>query len=135
MKSLILAFAVSLSAYTPVVLAYNYLSAGCGTLNFGGGHMAFNWANDLTSAERTAISRGTARTTQFSDSSITYSGTVSGPWDTGNGRNEVFKDSSHPTAYCAWTYNTSSCDVVEADIAFGDEPWVTTDGYNSFVSE
>ncbi|MDZ7785302.1 MAG: hypothetical protein U5K56_20905 [Halioglobus sp.] len=42
-----------------------------------------------------------------------------------NNQNEIYRDTSHGTAQCWVEYNTTNCDVNEADIRFGDEPWVT----------
>jgi hypothetical protein len=40
-KRILLAISLALSAYVPSAFGYVYLTAGCGTLNFGSGHMSF----------------------------------------------------------------------------------------------
>lgn len=106
-------------------VAYNYISQGCGNVNFGGGNMTFNYGDNLTTAEKADISTAFSRVTEFSDSTITMNDNGDSSYSQGNGQNEVYYDSSHGTAQCWYNYNTVSCDVNEADIRFGDEPWVT----------
>jgi len=118
--------------YVSSAYGYQYISAGCGNLNFNGGHMTFSLITSLTSAEKAAIKLGTDRATLYSDSSISYVDFGDKGWAGGNGQSEVFKDPTHGTAYCSYYYNTVSCDVSEADMGFGDEPWVTNDAYNTF---
>lgn len=106
--------------------AYNYFTDDdCGTLDFGGGHMTFDYGDNLTTAQKSDISTAFSRLTAFSDSSITMNDNGDSSYSTGNGENEVYYDSSHGTAQCWANYNTSTCSVNEADIRFGDEPWVT----------
>ena len=133
MKRLALILPLLISAYVPSAYGYGWLSASCGTLDFNSGHMTFNLTNSLTTAQKTAIELGTDRVTLYSDSSITLNDNNDSSYSSGNGQNEVYRDYSHSTAYCSYWYNTGTCDVTEADIAFGDEPWQTTDGYNSYV--
>lgn len=105
--------------------AYNYISASCGNVNFNSGHMTFNYGNNLTIAEKNDISIAFARLTAFSDSSITTIDNGDSSYSTGNGQNEIYYNSSVGTANCWYSWNTSTCNVNEADIQFGNEPWVT----------
>ena len=132
MKRLVTILPLMVTMYVSSAYGYQYISADCGNINFNSGHMTFNLTTSLTSDEKTAIELGTDRATLYSDSSITYNDNGDNSWGTANGQNEVFRDLTHSTAYCNYRYNTVSCNVVEADIAFGDEPWVTTDAYNTF---
>jgi hypothetical protein len=107
------------------VAAYNYLTDTCGTLNFSGGNMTFNYANNLSTAEKNEISTAFSRLTAFSDSTITTNDNGDSSFSTGNSQNEIYHNTNVGTADCWVSYNTSSCNVIEADIRFGDEPWVT----------
>jgi len=109
--------------------AYNYTTAGCGNLNFNNGYMTFNYANNLSTAEKADISTAFSRLTAFSDSGITTVDNGDSSFSRGNGQSEIYMDATHGTAQCWASYNTSTCNVGEADIRFGDEPWVT--GSNS----
>ncbi len=133
MKRYAMVLPLVMTAYVSSAYGYGWLEdSGCGILNFNSGHMTFNLTNSLSSAEDSAIENGTDRVTLHSDSFITLIDNNDSSYGTNNGQNEVFMDPSHGTAYCSAYYNTSTCDVVEADIGFGNEPWETTDGYNSF---
>lgn len=108
--------------------AYSYITcAGGSPLDFNGGHMTFNFADNLSTAQKTAISLGHARLTAFSDSSITTVDNGDSDYYSGNDENEIYLDSSLSTASCTYWFNPSSCTVVEADMQYGDQPWTTVD--------
>jgi hypothetical protein len=113
--------------------AYQYISAGCGNINFSDGHISFNVADNITADELTAYELGADRATLYSNSSITLNDVSDTDYGRGNGENELFRDSSHNTAYCSYSYYTNSCAIAEADMAIGDEPWVTEDIFNSYT--
>ena len=94
---------------------------------------AFNVADNITADELTAYELGATRATLYSDTSITLNDVSDSSYGRGNGDNELFRDSSHPTAYCSYSYYLSSCAIAEADMAIGDEPWVTDDNFNSYT--
>lgn len=106
--------------------AYNYVSRPCGQITgYNNGHMTFNYANNLSAAEKTDISTALFRLTEFSDSSITVNDNGDSSFSVNNGQNEIYHDTSHATAQCALVFNATTCAMVEVDIRFGDEPWVT----------
>ncbi len=109
--------------------AYTYITCTDGSpLDFGSGHMTFDYANNLFESEKTAMDTGHARLTEFSNSSITIGNRNDTSYATGNGENDIFYDSSVGTAMCAYTYyNSPSCYVVEADMVYGNQTWKTTD--------
>jgi hypothetical protein len=108
--------------------AYTYITCSDGTLmDFGGGHMTFNFANNLSATQQAAIALGHSRLTYFSDSSITIANTADSSYSMGNSENEIYLDSSIATAHCAYTYYISTCTVAEADMAYGNQVWLTVD--------
>ena len=117
----------------PQAGAYQYISAGCGNIDFSGGQVTFNVADNITADELTAYELGATRATLYSDSSITLNDVSDSSYGRGNGDNELFRDPSHPTAYCSYYYYLSSCAIAEADMAIGDQPWVTEDNFNSYT--
>lgn len=113
--------------------AYNYLTCSNGTrTNFYGGNITLNYANNLTSAQKTAISLGFSRLTAFSKTSITPLDVSDSSFSLGNGQNEIYLSSSIATADCSWYFNASTCNVTEADIRFGSPTWTTTDNSQHF---
>lgn len=114
---------------TNVASAYNYITCPDSTPLFAGsGHMTFNYANNLSAAQKSAIATGLSRVTAFADASITTIDNADDSFSSGNGENEIYLDLSVGTADCAiWFYTSPTCEVSEADIRFGDEPWVTAD--------
>lgn len=116
---------VGLSLLCQSAYAYNFITADCGNVNFGGGNMTFNYGTSLFSAEKVELTTAANRVTAFSDSSITIANQNDPSTANGNGQNEVFYDSSIGTAQCWYSWNTTSCNVVEADMQLGDEPWTT----------
>jgi len=106
--------------------AYNYISRACGQVTgYNNGHVTFNYTNNLTTAEKADISTAFSRLTYFSDSSITTNDNGDSSFSTGNSQNEIYHDTTHPTAQCWLSYNTSTCTTVELDIRFGNQTWVT----------
>ena len=128
----LLTFTITLFS-APQAVAYQYISAGCGNIDFSGGQVAFNVADNITADELTAYELGATRATLYSDTSITLNDVSDSSYGRGNGDNELFRDTSHPTAYCSYSYYLSSCAIAEADMAIGDEPWVTDDNFNSYT--
>jgi hypothetical protein len=116
---------VSIGLLAPVAHGYNYLTASCGAINFNSGQMTFNYASNLSSAEKLDISRAFSRLTAFSDSTITTNDNSDNSYSRGNGENEIYLDSTHSTAQCWINYSTSTCTVSEADIRFGNQSWTT----------
>lgn len=106
-------------------LAYNFITADCGTVNFGGGNMTFNYGSNLFDDEKAELTTAAARVTAFSDSTITIANQNDTSYSNGNDQNEAFYDSSIGTAQCWYSWNIGSCNVVEADMQLGDEPWST----------
>ncbi|MEZ5573848.1 MAG: CARDB domain-containing protein [Halioglobus sp.] len=106
--------------------AYNYVTRTCGTVTgYNDGHMTFNFTNNLTAAQKTDMSTAFSRLTYFSDTSITANDNGDSNFGTGNGQNEIYHDTTHPTAQCWLDYNTSTCVVEEVDMRFGNQTWVT----------
>lgn len=89
--------------------------------------MTFNYANNLSADQKTALSLGHSRLTAFSDSSITTLDNGDDDFMPNNGENEIYLDSSVPTAQCVFYFINSTCTVLEADMRYGNEPWTTTD--------
>jgi hypothetical protein len=119
--------ALSLSMASLGVNAYNYLTCSNGKqLNFNNGYMTFNYANNLTGAQKNAISVGLDRVTAFSDSNITTIDNNDSSFSSGNGQNEIYR-ANIPTADCTAWFIVSTCTVTEADIRFGNPDWTTTD--------
>ncbi|NQX87650.1 MAG: hypothetical protein HRT77_03200 [Halioglobus sp.] len=113
--------------------AYTYLSCPGGSqVDFNGGHMTFNYADNLSEAQKAALSRGHQRLTAFSDSSITTIDNADTSYYSGNGENEIYLDSNVPTASCTYWVDPGSCTVVEADMQYGNQDWVTTDDSQHF---
>lgn len=107
--------------------AYNYFTCANGkTLDFNSGYMTFNYANNLTGAQKAAISTGLSRVTAFSDSHITTIDNNDSSFGQGNGQSEIYRGDIS-TADCSAWFIVSTCAVTEADIRFGNETWTTTD--------
>lgn len=108
--------------------AYTYITcAGGSQMDFNSGHMTFNFADNLAAEQKAAISLGHARLTEFSDSSITTVDNADSDYYSGNGENEIYLDASVGTARCSYWFNPTTCTVLEADMQYGNQPWVTTD--------
>ena len=108
--------------------AYTYLTCANGKkLDFNGGHMTFNYANNLSAAQKAAISLGHDRLTAFADTSITTVDNNDGNFSSGNGENEIYLDSSVSTASCTYWFYAVPCTVAEADVQYGNQSWITTD--------
>ena len=105
--------------------AYNYISAACGAIDYKGGQVAFNYASNLLTAEKADISTAFSRLTAFTGAAITTNDNGDSSFSRGNGQNEIYYDISHGTAQCWLIFNTEDCTVKEADIRFGNQPWVT----------
>lgn len=106
--------------------AYNYFSCSLGGDLIFPGHITMNFADDLTTAEKAAISRGLQRATQVSDTSITAINNFDSDHEGNNGENEIYRDNIS-TADCRSWVTTGTCSVVEVDMRFGNLTWVTTD--------
>lgn len=106
--------------------AYNYLSCSQGgSLSFPG-DITFNYADNLTAAEKTAISRGMLRATLVSDTSVTTNDNGDDDYEGDNGENEIYRDNI-PTADCRnWVF-VNTCNVAEVDMRFGNPTWITDD--------
>lgn len=113
-------------------LAYNYLTCSDGTPLFnGGGEQTFEYADNLSTAQKAAISTGLARVTESSAASITVNDSNDSSYSSGNGQSEIYIDLGVGTADCAvWFFDAPTCRVTEADIRFGDEPWTTDEDSN-----
>jgi len=105
--------------------AYNFITADCGNINFSGGNMTFNYGSNLFEEEKTELTIAAARLTMFSTATITIGNENDSSFANDNDQNEVFFDSSVGTARCWYRFNTGSCNVIEADVQMGDEPWTT----------
>jgi hypothetical protein len=116
--STIIVSTISTSSY-----AYNLINCSGTPMNFGGGNMTFNLANNITAANKTAIRTGFDRLTVYSNSSITTNDNGDNGFSSGNSQNEIFMDSSVPGAHCWYSYSVNNCTVVEADIVFGNLTW------------
>lgn len=113
--------------------AYTFITCEGGTpMDFNGGHMTFNFANNLSASEKAAITLGHDRLTAFSDSSITTVDNGDSDFFSGNGENEIYLDNTVATAACAFWYFTETCVVDEADMQYGNQDWVTTDDSQHF---
>lgn len=121
-----------LASFTPSAVAYNYLTCSDGTPLFSGdGDQTFNYGNNLSAAQKSAISAGLSRVTVFSASSIAVIDNNDASYSSGNGESEIYIDPGVGTADCAvWFFDAPSCSVTEADIRFGDEPWTTAEDSN-----
>ena len=117
---------LALVVFTGHVNAYNYFSCSLGGDLIFPGHITMNFADDLTTAEKAAISRGLQRATQVSDTSITAINNFDNDHEGDNGENEIYRDDI-PTADCRSWVTTNTCNVVEVDMRFGNLTWVTTD--------
>jgi CARDB len=121
-----IAAATCLTLATQNASAYNYISRACGEIQgYNNGHIQFQFATNLSSAERAEITEATRRVTEFSDSSITIVPNLDTNWGVDNNENEIFYDATHGTAQCALTYDENTCTYEEVDMRFGDEPWTT----------
>ncbi|GAB5453517.1 MAG: hypothetical protein Hals2KO_38450 [Halioglobus sp.] len=114
-----------LASLSPVAHGYSYITASCGVLDYNSGHMTFNYTNSLSTAEKNVLDVAFQRTTEFSDTSITAIDNGDSSYATGNNENEIYHDVSVGTAQCYSSFNVANCLVGEADIRFGDQPWVT----------
>lgn len=118
---------LSLCCVSQGVNAYNYLACASGKpLNFNSGYMTFNYANNLTTAQKTAISMGFSRVSAFSASNITTNNNNDSSFALNNGQNEIYI-ADIPTADCSAWFSLATCNVLEADIRFGNQVWKTTD--------
>lgn len=106
--------------------AYTYISRACGTVNgYSTVSRTFNLGSNLSTAEKTDISTAASRVTVFSQATMVLNDNNDSSWSTTNTQNEIYHDTTHPTAQCALYYNTSSCTVIATDIRFGNQTWVT----------
>ncbi|MFT4520525.1 MAG: hypothetical protein ACI9JM_002928 [Halioglobus sp.] len=113
--------------------AYNWSTCPAGgPIDYNSGHMTFNYGNDLSTAQKTALSLGHARTTAFSDSSITTIDNGDNDFFSGNGENEIYLNAAEPTAVCSTWLNPVTCVVTEADMQYGSQTWTTTDNSAHF---
>lgn len=124
-RFLTLACIACLSMSSQSAGAYNYTADTCGNINFNNGYMTFNYANNLSTTEKVDVSTAFSRLTAFSDSGITTVDNADSSFSRGNGQNEIYHDTTHPSAQCWANFNTSTCNINEADIRFGDQSWVT----------
>ncbi len=105
--------------------AYSYLRGDCGRIIYNGCHVTFNFGDNLSSDDKQIIDLAFDRLTAFSDTSITTNDNGDSSYSVGNGQNEIYFDSSVPTAVCNTRYNTESCRMSEVDIRFGAPTWTT----------
>ncbi|MDX1735839.1 MAG: hypothetical protein R3228_15800, partial [Halioglobus sp.] len=106
--------------------AYTYITRGCGTVTgYSTISRTFNLANNLSTAEKDDIATAASRVTVFSQATMILNDNNDSNFSTTNNQNEIYHDTSHPTAQCALRYNTSSCTVIATDIRFGNQTWVT----------
>ncbi|MCX2978449.1 CARDB domain-containing protein [Candidatus Marimicrobium litorale] len=108
--------------------AYNYITCQNGlTLDFNGGDMTFNYGDNLSADEKVALSLAFQRLTDFSDATITTVDNGDDSYFSGNDENEIYLDSAVSTATCTYWFFSSTCEVAEADMQFGNQPWTTSD--------
>ena len=106
--------------------AYTYISRGCGTpVGYSNISRTFNLGSNLSTAEKVDIATALSRVTVFSKATINLLDNGDNSWSTGNTQNEIYHDTSHPTAQCALNYDTQDCTVIATDIRFGNQNWVT----------
>lgn len=117
---------LALVVFTGHANAYNYFTCSLGgELNFPG-HISMNFADNLSTVEKAAITRGLQRATQVSDTSITAINNFDDDYEGNNTESEIYRDNI-PTADCRSWVTTGTCNVVEVDMRFGNLTWVTTD--------
>ena len=103
--------------------AYNYITCQNGlTLDFNGGAMTFNYGDNLSSDEKAALSLAFQRLTDFSAATITTVDNGDNSYFSGNDENEIYRDSAVSTATCTYWFFSSTCEVAEADMQFGNQP-------------
>ena len=108
--------------------AYNYITCQNGlTLDFNGGDMTFNYGDNLSGNEKTALSLAFQRLTEFSDATIITVDNGDNSYFSGNSENEIYRDTAVSTATCTYWFFSSTCEVAEADMQFGNQPWTTSD--------
>ncbi len=110
------------------VHAYNYITCQNGlTLDFNGGDMTFNYGDNLSVDEKAALSLAFQRLTEFSDATITTVDNGDTSYFSGNSENEIYLDNTVSTAACTYWFFSSTCEVSEADMQFGNQSWTTID--------
>ena len=110
------------------VHAYNYITCQNGlTLDFNDGDMTFNYGDNLSVDEKAALSLAFQRLTEFSDATITTVDNGDTSYFSGNSENEIYLDNTVSTAACTYWFFSSTCEVSEADMQFGNQPWTTID--------
>lgn len=106
--------------------AYTYVSRACGTVTgYSNVSRVFNLANNLSAAEKTDIITALARVTEFSAATIIPFDNNDSSFGPTNTQNEIYHDTTHPTAQCALNFDSNTCTVVAHDIRFGNQNWVT----------
>ena len=113
--------------------AYNYITCQNGlTLDFNGGAMTFNYGDNLSSDEKAALSLAFQRLTDFSAATITTVDNGDNSYFSGNDENEIYRDSAVSTATCTYWFFSSTCEVAEADMQFGNQPWTSDDNSSHY---
>ena len=117
--------------------ASGYVWIDCGGIPMfqGDGVQAFGYANTgaqgLTAAEITATSQAFARLSEFSLGNANLGRGVDNNVALGNDQNEIWQDTSHPTAVCNYRFfGFPTCDVVEVDIRIGAPTWYALEDSN-----
>lgn len=126
-KHLPIGVALTLGALSQAGHAYNYITCSGNPMDFGSGYMTFNYANNLSTLQKSRISTAFSRLTAFADSNINTVDNGDSSFSGNNGQNEIYINTNVGTADCSYWFNTTTCVVSEADIRFGDETWVTGD--------
>ncbi|MFT4520436.1 MAG: hypothetical protein ACI9JM_002839 [Halioglobus sp.] len=123
---------LGLGLVSPGVSAYNIIMCNSLTAMTGYGVRSFNYGSNLFSSEEAAFTTAMSRTGRFSAANPTGLAVSDTSVALNNGQNEIWYDSSHPTAVCNiyWSDPGTTgdpCVVTETDIRIGSPTWITVE--------